>query len=89
MIDLIVDTYGDPNGKELYIVTTIDEDDSEDTDADLWKANDELHLYILVKETYLGEEPDDPEDFSDAELALKFERDWGMTILYKKIANIT
>ena len=49
MIDLIVDTYGDPNGKELYIVTTIDEDDSEDTDADLWKANDELHLYILVK----------------------------------------
>lgn len=88
MIDLIVDTYGDPDGKELYTVTTIDEDDSEDTDTDLWKANNELDLYELVKEKYVGE-PDGQDERLIEQLVGKFEYDWGITILYKKIANVT
>jgi hypothetical protein len=95
MIDLIVDTYGDPDGKELYIVTTVDKDNFEDTDAVLWRANDELHLYLLVKEMHLGVDEEDEsyevesEDFSKENLAINFEFDWGITILYQKIANIT
>jgi len=77
---------GDPNGKALFIVTTIDTDDTEDTTSAIWQANDEDHLYDLVRESYVGDE--DEEDFMGEEMSDRFEDDWGINILSKYIANI-
>lgn len=78
---------GDPKGKALFIVTAIDTDDTEDTTSAIWQANDEDHLYDLVRESYIGEEEDE-EDFTGTEMSDKFEDDWGIYILHKHIANI-
>ena len=77
--------HGDENGKKLFIVTFVDEDDSEDTSSSMWLANDEDHLFDLVKEEYVGETDEDDEDDPVAEA---FENDWGFTILYKEVGTV-
>lgn len=86
VIKLLDVPQGDPKGKALFIVTTIDTDDTEDTTSEIWQANDEDHLYELVRESYVGEEDD--EEFMGSEMSNRFEDDWGINILSKHIANI-
>jgi hypothetical protein len=45
-------------GSNLYAVIMIGQDDSEDTTLQLWRADDEDHLYDQVSEEfYDGQEP--------------------------------
>jgi hypothetical protein len=81
--------HGDENAKKLFIVTNIDEDDAEDTTSSMWLANDEDHLFDLVKEEYVGEsDEDDDEDDEDDPVAEAFDNDWGFTILYKEVGTV-
>jgi hypothetical protein len=87
---------GDMNAKKLFVVTTIDEDDAEDTVSRMWLANDEDHLHDLVKSYYVGDEDEDEdEDDEDSEydymresVGEQFENDWGFTILYTEVGNV-
>lgn len=88
MINLCCALEGDLNAKELFILTTVDRDDPEDTTSVLWQANDEDHLYELVKNMYCGY-PDEQDESMFMRLVDKFDEEWGITILYTKIANIT
>lgn len=80
--------HGDENGKKLFVVTVIDEDDAEDTTSAMWLANDEDHLYDLVKEEYVGEPDEDGEYDEDDPIAASFDDDWGLTILYKEVGTV-
>jgi hypothetical protein len=86
-IKLLDTPNGDPKGECLFIVTTIDTDDSEDTTSEIWQANDEHHLYDLVRESYVGEEYEEEEFFGQSP-SDRFEEDWGINILFNHIANI-
>jgi hypothetical protein len=79
---------GDLTGALLFLVTTIDTDDAEDTTSEFWQANDEDQLYNLVKQSYVGEDFMEEDDFMSEQLIDKFDEDWGINILYKHIANI-
>jgi len=74
---------GDLTGKKLFVVVTIDKDDSEDSTTELWRANDEDHLQDLVKEEYVG---DDFED-EDNPFSEQFDEDWGFSILVTEIGK--
>jgi hypothetical protein len=80
--------HGDENGKKLFIVTVIDEDDAEDTSSSMWLANDEDRLFDLVKEEYVGEPDEDGEYDEDDPVAKAFDNDWGLTILYKEVGTV-
>ena len=72
-------------GMKLYAVTTIDQDDAEDTTTEMWIAKDDDDLAALVKEEYCGE--DDGDEAYDYASKL-FESEWGLEILSVEIANI-
>ena len=74
---------GDLTGKKLFVVVTMDKDDSEDSTTELWRANDEDHLQDLVKEEYVG---DDFED-EDNPFSEQFDEDWGFSILVTEIGK--
>jgi hypothetical protein len=91
---------GPADGKFLYAVVNIDEQDIEDSSIELWAANDEDHLKQLVKDDYVGD-PDDGEiekpktendenfDESYTFLADNFENeDWGYVIQFELIGEI-
>lgn len=75
--------HGDKNGKKLFVVTIIDSDDSEDSKSELWLANDEDHLYELVKEKCVGDDEEEDEFMIQA-----FEDDWGFTILSTEVGKV-
>jgi len=67
-------------GSNLYIVTMVDLDDSEDTSFQLWRADSEDHLYEQTKE-----------DFSNGseEMERYFENEvWGYYWIPKFIGTI-
>ncbi len=74
---------GDLTGKKLFVVVTMDKDDSEDSTTELWRANDEDHLQDLIKEEYVG---DDFED-EDNPFSEQFDEDWGFSILVTEIGK--
>lgn len=78
---------GDPKGKKLFIVTRIDLDDYEDTQTELWRADDEDGVYDLVKLEYTSEEDPEHEDYDDVGAEV-FDEDWGYRILCKEIGEI-
>ena len=84
---------GDPKGKKLFSVVRVDPDDSEDTTAELWRANNEDHLHDLVRVEYknllFGEYEEDEEDEEkDDEFCVPFEEMWGYTILPTLLGTI-
>lgn len=70
---------GNPTGKKLYVVTTIDVDDYDDTMTELWRADDDDELETLVRDRYAG----DDETRNDA-----FDVDWGYVILPFELGNV-
>ena len=77
---------GDVNAKTLFAVVVVDDEDTEDSRVELWRANDEDHLCSLVKATYV-EEPDEDDDEPDP-IEQLFDDDWGIKILPEKIGTI-
>jgi len=78
------DPQGDLKATEIFIVTFIDQDDSDNSTSAIWMANDENHLYDLVKDSCIGNDIDD--SMKEA-LSEDFEQEWGMEILYTHIGS--
>ena len=81
---------GDPKGKKLFTVITVDKDDYEDSFIELWIANSEDHLYDLVKAEYIGTDTsEDDEDgfFMEGPMGEAFDDDWGFSILATEIGK--
>ena len=68
-------------GKFLWAIVSVDEDDSEDSNVGLGRANDEEHLYDQVKADWCGADAEDYilEDFEEA---------WAYKILPKRVGEI-
>lgn len=78
-------------GGQLWGIIIIDEDDSEDSTLELWRANDEDHLYEQFKVSRMGYQEDDEDDDDDDEemtLEYRLDQDWGFTLLPQFIGNI-
>jgi len=68
-------------GKLLYIVTSVDAEDPEDTNTELWRADDEDQLEETFKDDCLGDDPDD--------MMLEiFEEKMGIEIMFKLVGEI-
>ena len=78
---------GDLTGKKLFVVVTIDKDDSEDSSTQLWRAKSQDHLYDLVKEEYVGDDFEDDEEFFGQSPSDIFDEDWGFSILVTEIGK--
>ena len=74
------------NGKKLYIITIVNDEDTEDTHSYLQRANDEDDLYNQVKNDLVGDLAE--EEMEDDPTANAFEDDWGIKILYSFIGEI-
>lgn len=73
------------SGKNLYSLIMIDTDDSEDSTLQLWRADDEDHLYDQVLEDFQG----DADDSMKEALVFDFENElWGLLWLPKLIGKI-
>jgi len=66
-------------GKFLWAIISVDEDDAEDSNVSLWRADDEEHLYDQVKADWVGD---------DAEIADDFEESWNYRIIPKRLGEI-
>jgi hypothetical protein len=66
-------------GKFLWAVISVDEDDSEDSNVSLWRADDEERLYDQVKADWVGD---------DEEIADDFEEAWAYRIIPKRLGEI-
>jgi hypothetical protein len=71
---------GDLGAKNVYVVTTVDTEDPEDTVNELFMASDEVQLKDLVREEFVGED-----DFMNH----KFEEDWGCSILCRLLGTVS
>jgi hypothetical protein len=70
-------------GNKLYAVIMVNQDDSEDTTLQLWRADSEDHLYDQVAEEFYDGE--DPGDF----MGPNFEEEiWGMLWLPKFLGTL-
>lgn len=74
-------------GKNLYIITVVDQDDTEDTTSYLYRADDEDHLYQQLKADYVG--IDGEGDFMEKQIEKQFEDDWGFSILFFEVGKIS
>jgi len=79
---------GNIHGTKLFIIQIIDEDDTEDSSVELWRANDENDLHDQVKEFYVDEPDEDAEEGEEEPMSILFEDDWGFKILFKEIGTI-
>jgi hypothetical protein len=66
-------------GKILWAIISVDEDDSEDSNVSLWRADSEEHLYDQVKTDWVGD---------DEEIADDFEEAWAYKIIPKRIGEV-
>ena len=66
-------------GKFLWAVISVDEDDSEDSNVSLWRADDEEHLYDQVKRDWVGDDEEIVDDFEEA---------WAYRIIPKRLGEI-
>ena len=83
-LDFVEEVQGNPKGKFLFSVVTVDTDDTEDSTTALWRANSENELADLIKNEYCGDE----EDMFYEEMEQRFDDDWGFNILFTKLAKI-
>ena len=80
---LIDSTTVQGTGANLYSVIMVDQDDSEDTMMELWRADSEDHLYDQVAESFYGGE--DPEEFTGPDFE---EEIWGILWLPQFIGTL-
>ena len=66
-------------GKILWAIISVDEDDYEDSNVSLWRADSEEHLYDQVKADWVGD---------DEEIADDFEEDWAYRIIPKRLGEV-
>lgn len=71
--------YPHGTGKILWAIISVDEDDSEDSNVSLWRADSEEHLYDQVKTDWVGD---------DEEIADDFEEAWAYKIIPKRIGEV-
>ena len=77
--------YGKPDGKSLWALVIIDEDDAEDTQTELWRADHHDQLAELALEHHVGEVN---EGTMDEAIEREFKDNWGVTILPTKIGRL-
>lgn len=82
-LEFIQEIYGDPKGKALFTLTLIDNDDTEDTTVQFWRANDHDHLQELFIKDSTSEDDSEYDDM----MVSQIEEDWGINILPLHIAN--
>jgi hypothetical protein len=66
-------------GKLVWAVISVDEEDHEDSNVTIWRADSEEHLYDQVKKEMVGDDEEYQEEFEDA---------WGYKILPKRIGEV-
>lgn len=72
-------------GNNLYALIKVDQDDAEDTTIELWRADNEDHLYDQVLEDFQG----DADDSMKESLVFDFENElWGLLWLPKFIGTV-
>lgn len=78
---------GNEKGKKLFVLVTVDQEDTEDTTIELWRADSEDELYELVKEAYVGETEEEDGDTSNltGRIIFDFDSDWGFSILFTEV----
>ena len=67
-------------GKILWAVISVDEEDTEDSNVSLWRADSEEHLYDQVKADWVGED--------EEELGDDFEEAWAYKIIPKRMGEV-
>lgn len=81
-----LEVYGKPTGKSLWAVVLIDEEDLEDSQTEIWRADNQEELAELALKRHVGEEI---EEGSMAEaIAEEFKNNWGVTILPTRLGKI-
>jgi len=83
-----INVLGDKTAKNLYIVTTVDSEDTEDTASELFLAEDDDQLEEIVRKEFVGETEEDEEEDEDNGMTAKFNEDWGCSILYTLIGTV-
>lgn len=73
--------YPHGEGQFIWAVISVDEDDAEDSNVSLWRADSEEHLYNQIKADWIGD--DDEYDIGD-----DFEEDWNYRIIPKRLGEI-
>lgn len=73
--------YPHGEGKILWAVISVDEDDSEDSNVSLWRADSEEHLYDQIKADWVG-------DDDEYDIAEDFEESWNYKIIPKRLGEI-
>jgi hypothetical protein len=73
--------YPHGSGKFLWAIISVDEDDSEDSNVSLWRADSEEHLYDQVKADWVG-------DDDEYDIAEDFEESWNYKIIPKRLGEI-
>lgn len=84
-VSLSVDVRGPADAHILFAVIIVDDEDSEDSQVEFWRANDENQLQDLMREVYAGD--DESDDYENG-LRQMFDDDWGMKILATEIGRI-
>ena len=82
-VEFTQEIHGDPKGKDLFTLTLIDEDDTEDTSVQLWRANDHDHL----QELFIKDHTSDEDSANDDLLVQQIEEDWNFKIIPQQIAT--
>jgi hypothetical protein len=78
-------------GSQLWALIFVDEDDAEDTNLELWRADDEEDLYQQYKSSWDEENEDDEDDEEESDdfFMQRLDDDWGYKILPKLIGKIS
>jgi hypothetical protein len=79
-----IEILGNPEGDYLYIVTSVDTEDPENTVSELYRADDPIELLEHYIRDNSGAEPDEDEDPIVAHIRYH----WEMTILWVKVGEI-
>jgi hypothetical protein len=75
-------------GDQIFLVTFVDEEDSEDTRTEIWRAKDEDHLSDEVKKDYVGIEYEDEDDAPYDPVAEHFDDSWGISIIPRLVGSL-
>lgn len=83
---------GNQEAKNLYTLTIVDTEDTEDTTTNLFLADDEADLYNQVKGVFISssdpnEFEEDEDEFSGSSLLRNFDDEWGISILWTLIGT--
>jgi len=71
---------GRGDGLHIYAVTFVDTEDAEDTQIELWSANDKDDLYDQVCAT-------EDKELEESPFNRLIEEEWGMSILFQKVGD--